>query len=710
MTISFSGLASGLDTSSWVESLVRLKQAKVTTLEEEKENVLLSQETLNNIKSFFASFRSVIEKVTDAKFGVASMDLFAQNLATSSNVNVLTGAVTSEAEEATYNVLVDQLASNTQALSQFTYTTTIVQTSIAGLDSKLTHLGVNINEGGSNIGVKVNGIERGITLQQDDTIQTFIDKLRDVGVDASYNEQTGVFSMNINDGDINDIDNTDIVNALHLRGVNEGYTSNNLQIQHTDTVYSAATSDTLMSELGVKTGVLTIRANDQDYNITITNGMTLGDFVNDLNNKNIDATLDATGVFTISDAEITNEGTTDILNALGIDVDIYSKTQKTDDLTVQTVITQATTATSSTLLKDIGEGITINPNDTVVVKNSNNEYKTIVLGNATSIGDLLNQMNQAGLSASIDSNGQVQISGGVITGGTFDAVAALGLTSESYSAMVTGKPLTETVEQKSIVNASTKLVDDLGISEGYVEVTDASGAKHYEKIYAGQTMSNFMSDMQAFGVDATLDENGVLTLVGGGFKTLSVSEVQALVNNGTINETNSGYIKGSDILTHLFGSSSISSDHIQSGSMTAKSEALQYTVTETINASTSTTLGALGVKAGAVKVGDKTVNLTTSMTVQDFINAVGGGVVTFDAESAQLNIAADVTDTGSTGIISALGLEKTVKDTYISSSSLKYNETVVSDATGATKLSEFGITNSLSAANRTVKVFNADGT
>ena len=31
MTISFSGLASGLDTSSWVESLVRLRQAKVAT-------------------------------------------------------------------------------------------------------------------------------------------------------------------------------------------------------------------------------------------------------------------------------------------------------------------------------------------------------------------------------------------------------------------------------------------------------------------------------------------------------------------------------------------------------------------------------------------------------------------------------------------------------------------------------------------------------
>ena len=38
MTISFSGLASGLDTSSWVESLVALKQAKIDTLKEEKEN------------------------------------------------------------------------------------------------------------------------------------------------------------------------------------------------------------------------------------------------------------------------------------------------------------------------------------------------------------------------------------------------------------------------------------------------------------------------------------------------------------------------------------------------------------------------------------------------------------------------------------------------------------------------------------------------
>lgn len=60
MSISFSGLSSGIDTSSWVESLVALRQAKVTKLEEEKESVVSIQDVLSNIKSFFTSFRSTL--------------------------------------------------------------------------------------------------------------------------------------------------------------------------------------------------------------------------------------------------------------------------------------------------------------------------------------------------------------------------------------------------------------------------------------------------------------------------------------------------------------------------------------------------------------------------------------------------------------------------------------------------------------------------
>lgn len=162
MAISFSGLASGLDTSSWVESLVALKQAKIDTLEEQKETVLLSRETLNNIKSFFNSFRSVIEKVTDAKYGVASMDIFAQKLATSSDLNILTASATTEAEEAEYNVLVDNLATSTEAVSGLKVLNTIIETATAVGNTKLVDLGIKVGE----IGIDNNGIYNIIQIER----------------------------------------------------------------------------------------------------------------------------------------------------------------------------------------------------------------------------------------------------------------------------------------------------------------------------------------------------------------------------------------------------------------------------------------------------------------------------------------------------------------------------------------------------------------
>ena len=70
MSISFSGLASGLDTSSWIESLVALKRAKVTVLQEQKEELVVSKDALSSIKNLFNSFRSTIEKITDTRFNI----------------------------------------------------------------------------------------------------------------------------------------------------------------------------------------------------------------------------------------------------------------------------------------------------------------------------------------------------------------------------------------------------------------------------------------------------------------------------------------------------------------------------------------------------------------------------------------------------------------------------------------------------------------
>ena len=116
-TISFSGLASGLDTSSWVEAFVNVKKEELTTLQTNLKSIQTTKTTLTDTKSKFASLRTAIEKLTDAKFG-GSFDLFAKNSATSSNNDIFSATVTSNAARQTYDIKVQQLATYTKATSK----------------------------------------------------------------------------------------------------------------------------------------------------------------------------------------------------------------------------------------------------------------------------------------------------------------------------------------------------------------------------------------------------------------------------------------------------------------------------------------------------------------------------------------------------------------------------------------------------------------
>ena len=335
MSISFSGLSSGIDTSSWVESLVALRQAKVTKLEEEKESVVSIQDVLSNIKSFFTSFRSTIEKVTDSKFGIASMDLFAQNLATSSNINVLTGTATTEAEEATYNIQVDKLASSTEAASNQNYTTTVIETATATLGTKLSDIGVKTGQ----IGVTSNGNQYKISITEEDTIKSLIDKLQAVGVDANYNEKTGIFSANIDASDIDDsISNTGIVDAFHLSDSVGGYGSGKLETSETDTIVTTATGSTKLRMLGVEAGTLTMEANGAEYSFQVTDKTTIQEFVDAMKSVNIDASFN-NGVLSIVDAKIKDEGTTNIIKALGLETKVNQNNQSSNGLSYTEVKT-----------------------------------------------------------------------------------------------------------------------------------------------------------------------------------------------------------------------------------------------------------------------------------------------------------------------------------------------------------------------------------
>ena len=54
MTISFSGLASGMDTASWVEALVSVKQNAITKLESNKATEIANKKT-KEVKNKFVT-------------------------------------------------------------------------------------------------------------------------------------------------------------------------------------------------------------------------------------------------------------------------------------------------------------------------------------------------------------------------------------------------------------------------------------------------------------------------------------------------------------------------------------------------------------------------------------------------------------------------------------------------------------------------------
>lgn len=174
MSISFSGLLTGLDTSSWVEALTSLKRAKITTLQQKHDSISSQRDTFKNIKSYFNSFRTTIEKLTDSNFGISSMDLFSQKFATSSDDSKFTATASSRAEEKNYTVRIDKIATNTQATSNFNSPAGSLSASVwADNDTLLSSL--NISQG--SFSIFRDGISASVFIDRNETFRGLQDKI-----------------------------------------------------------------------------------------------------------------------------------------------------------------------------------------------------------------------------------------------------------------------------------------------------------------------------------------------------------------------------------------------------------------------------------------------------------------------------------------------------------------------------------------------------
>ena len=603
-TISFSGLsASGLDTSSWVDALVSVKQQTITSLEQqkaEKENLL---SIVNNIKSYFSSFQTCLQKITDSQYGIASMDLFMQNLALSSNSSIATATATTEAARQSYDVAVDSLATATKATSGYSQ----VEVKTADLNTTFGTLG------GKNGTITVNSQSFNVTTE--DTLQNLIDKFKNVGVDAKFDENKGTFTIGM---DLDKIDEgaTNLKNALRLANNNvSGAVSGSVVYANRNTeFYKLGLNGGDINIEGVKH---TITKNGNDYTIQKDGGTavqmnTLGEFLDYLKSSAVgadDATVDAKGHITIKGATLDKvEGGTNLMDVLNL---IESQKRTVSESGALSYI-EVRVADLNTKLSALG----ITGDTTLVAGGTNN-----TISNDKTLGDIKNILKNAGVDMSVDSRGIITIDthGNEISGTLLDVL--------NLDPTKGGTTISSSVHQATLkADGNTKL-SELGISsdkkytayksDGTALTTEISNVE-------GQTVNEFVNALKNSGLDAKFDE-----------KTHQI----------TIKD---GYIEGS--LADALGMTQLSTSFTENASLNTQLEKLGA-----IGDSTLT------IDGGTAKTYGKDTTLET--VFNDIKNA--GGKVTFKDGNVTIE---GVTLGGS--LPSLLGLDATTQGTSVTSGKL----------------------------------------
>lgn len=372
MSISFSGLASGLDTSGWVEALVSVKQEKVTALQADLALIKTSKGTLTDTRASFNSLRTALEKITDKKFG-GTFDLFSKNTAKSSDETIFKATAGADASRQDYDITVQQLATFTKAVSKNS------ASAVADDSTKLANIG--IKEG--TLTVYVNGAKTAINIEKDDTLGDLKSQLASAGIKTEVDEN-GVLKLTAyNEGDkINIGSTTDKSNLVSLIGLSRQDDGSYLS---TNSLYKASTASVLTSENSgfrekITEGTFTIG----DATFEINEKTTLSSLISQINNsEEAQATAhwdDATGKLVVTSkkegASYINieAGTSNFTDVMGLttterDADgniissrMYTESQELGKNALLTINGTTITSTSNTVNSDVSriEGLTLN--------------------------------------------------------------------------------------------------------------------------------------------------------------------------------------------------------------------------------------------------------------------------------------------------------------------------------------------------------------
>ncbi len=299
MSISFSGLASGLDTDSWISALVDAKKASwIKPLEEQKTSLGYQKTAINSVKSTYSSLLSATQTFTDSRFGTAK-DIFASNSVSVSDTKKITAMVTNSTPRQNLSMQVLQLASPTKVTSAFSVASSIDEnTSVSSISSG------NVTEG--SMSFYVGGKRFSVDISLEDTLGDVAEKMKSIAVDENGNSlidvsfDDGKFSIASATGNDqirigSNFDTSNFMSALALKNNEDGTVSSAYAVSAIDLTKPLTSVDSGFFKYdkngekvpAIEEGTFTIGGAE----ITVTENTTMNELISRINSaSNANAT------------------------------------------------------------------------------------------------------------------------------------------------------------------------------------------------------------------------------------------------------------------------------------------------------------------------------------------------------------------------------------------------------------------------------------
>ena len=280
-SITFTGLASGMDTTAWVEELVKIKKAnRYDKLVAKQETVTAKQKAVSTVQSSFTSLRTTLEKITDSALGGA-FDLFSKTKATSSVDSIATATSSAGAAKASYTLSVKQLASATKASSSASALAINENTSMASLSDEVSKLADGET---ASFSVYVDGEKQSISVGKDDTVKSVLDKLNEKGLTAELKDgKISISGDNVVVGS-----NSDTLNITKAFSLLKNSETGAYESYETKTI--AKSSDSIASVLG-EDAKGTFKIGGAEF--TIDDDTTFDSLIKEINSKSDEAGVKA---------------------------------------------------------------------------------------------------------------------------------------------------------------------------------------------------------------------------------------------------------------------------------------------------------------------------------------------------------------------------------------------------------------------------------